>query len=418
MGLQLRVVGPQAARLNGHTCYHFQPDGGRIGRALDNDWVLPDDDRYVSGHHAKISRINGDWTLIDHSANGTFINGAFIAVTPHTPLPLKDGDRIRIGDYQIVVAITADLPVATPTQATDVDRVLSEEFTISSLMQGDDLQAHAQTAHFPYPAQRPWRPEAAELPDDGSLTALETAQILSIREEIPSPPLVRLPDPHAPPVSPEEAAANHLQNAMELVLRSAGLEPKHLGETDPAQVLTTIGQLFREMTLGLNASLRASTDLLETLSDTPPTTFSALGSARSVDETMVRLLGRRPPRASPAVETVREGYADLRHHEQALHKAMREALHSYVSLFAPQTLSEQFDRVLERSALAGNGKQERYWDMYGNLYRLLTQQHDSGLPHSFAEHYHRVYLEVRLNEDSNAMTANRRGIPPKQAAGG
>ena len=68
-----------------------------IGRA--SDCTIPIKDRYLSRKHAEIAFANGDWVLRDcGSANGTFLNGTRLDYER----PLRTGDRIRIGDTEIV----------------------------------------------------------------------------------------------------------------------------------------------------------------------------------------------------------------------------------------------------------------------------------------------------------------------------
>ncbi|RXL61999.1 FHA domain-containing protein, partial [Citrobacter sp. AAK_AS5] len=64
----------------------------RLGRADDNHTVLRD--RFVSSHHAEISREAGGYVLRDlGSTNGTFRNGARLDKS----VVLQEGDRIGIG---------------------------------------------------------------------------------------------------------------------------------------------------------------------------------------------------------------------------------------------------------------------------------------------------------------------------------
>ena len=49
-------------------------EGGTIGRSADNDWVLPDPQRYVSAHHARVHFRDGHFYLQDVSTNGVFVN--------------------------------------------------------------------------------------------------------------------------------------------------------------------------------------------------------------------------------------------------------------------------------------------------------------------------------------------------------
>jgi type VI secretion system FHA domain protein len=84
----------------------FAAVGGTIGRNSDNDWVLPDDHRYVSSRHAMIEHQSGAWYLVDTSRNGVYINDADMPVGKGHPQRLFDGDRLRIGAYEIAVDIS------------------------------------------------------------------------------------------------------------------------------------------------------------------------------------------------------------------------------------------------------------------------------------------------------------------------
>ncbi len=68
-----------------------------IGRA--SDCTIPIKDRYLSRRHAEIVATDGAWVVKDlGSANGTYLNGTRLE---HDSL-LKSGDRIRLGDTEIV----------------------------------------------------------------------------------------------------------------------------------------------------------------------------------------------------------------------------------------------------------------------------------------------------------------------------
>jgi len=105
MALKLRVISDHYKALGKRSSRLFGVTGGRIGRAQDNDWILPDPDRYVSSHHCKVAFRSGQWLLEDTSTNGVFINGADTPASVDGPYVLKDGDRLRVGDYEIIVSI-------------------------------------------------------------------------------------------------------------------------------------------------------------------------------------------------------------------------------------------------------------------------------------------------------------------------
>ena len=66
-----------------------------IGRTADNKVCLIDD-KYVSGHHAKIEADGDLFLLLDvGSTNGTFLNG--LRMTTNTAIAIGEGDEILIG---------------------------------------------------------------------------------------------------------------------------------------------------------------------------------------------------------------------------------------------------------------------------------------------------------------------------------
>jgi len=83
------LASPFRQQLNGETA--------SIGRA--SDCTIPIKDRYLSRKHAEIAPVNGAWVLKDcGSANGTFLNGMRV----DRDRPLHSGDRIRLGDTELV----------------------------------------------------------------------------------------------------------------------------------------------------------------------------------------------------------------------------------------------------------------------------------------------------------------------------
>ncbi len=95
---------------------HPLVDTVSIGRHSSSQLTLHDPERRISRHHAQISRTaNGDYELTDlGSANGTLLNG--VALTPHQPALLRDGDQLTIGSIVLDFILppqTNDLLLAT-----------------------------------------------------------------------------------------------------------------------------------------------------------------------------------------------------------------------------------------------------------------------------------------------------------------
>ncbi len=83
--------------------------------------TVPIRDRFLSRRHAEIVQEEGQWFVRDcGSVNGTMLNGARI----HGRLPLKDGDRITLGDSEVVIhsddATSQLIAVESSSQATNL----------------------------------------------------------------------------------------------------------------------------------------------------------------------------------------------------------------------------------------------------------------------------------------------------------
>ncbi|GLR65665.1 phosphopeptide-binding protein [Acidocella aquatica] len=80
----------------------------RIGRGHDNDWIMPDPERMLSKKHCVIAYRNGGWAIADTSTNGTFLNNEPDPIGQGQIRNLADGDRIRLGAYEIEVRIAEE----------------------------------------------------------------------------------------------------------------------------------------------------------------------------------------------------------------------------------------------------------------------------------------------------------------------
>ncbi len=86
---------------NGPKEYPLEKPDTSIGRAPENDIVLPDEEKVISRYHATIRYENGSYSLRDEgSSNGTYVNGQ--GLEKNFPRMLQDGDHVSIGDYELV----------------------------------------------------------------------------------------------------------------------------------------------------------------------------------------------------------------------------------------------------------------------------------------------------------------------------
>jgi type VI secretion system protein len=173
MALRLRVVSIHAQLLGEDGTRVFGVHGGSIGRSGDNDWVLPDPDRYVSGHHARVDYRNGQYVFTDTSSNGTYLNDSDAPLSNSGPHVLKDGDRLRLGDYELTVDLDVGAGIsAEPSRAIEND--IGASLDLGSLLTTSGSRAAPVNAYG----------QAVEMPGISSAqTPLEPRQRIPAREK-------------------------------------------------------------------------------------------------------------------------------------------------------------------------------------------------------------------------------------------
>jgi len=79
----------------------FDELGGNIGRADNNQLVLPDPERTVSRVHAQVVFRSGSYAVVDRGSNPISVNGR--ALGNGHEAPLKAGDQLQVGGYTLRV---------------------------------------------------------------------------------------------------------------------------------------------------------------------------------------------------------------------------------------------------------------------------------------------------------------------------
>jgi type VI secretion system protein len=450
MALKLRVISDQYKQLGKDSVRLFGVTGGRIGRASDNDWILPDPDRYVSSHHAKVGFQGGHWVLEDLSTNGVFVNDSDTPLSVSGPRKLKDGDRLRFGDYDVLVSIDDrnDFPPdasgqmprpVVPRQASapksrtatvqpkrrhggvHIGEDLGEDLDITGLFLKRTGEAEDVLAEFDdQPAiqpnhLKPTTPPSAPVSllsdlieePDHEITITEeksddwhmTTRRLQKREPVPQLSPANAVPPRAEPQrvdapirrSPETLA--EIQSGFDAFCRGAGVETASLSVEAQAKLLTLAGQMLRETVLDLMGALKHRHDQRARLHATEPAqTNNPLKNSAGVEEALRKLLSAHS-RSLGSVEALREAFGDLRNHQVALDAAGQMALDDLLHRLDPNELQERFDRGLKRNAAGAGANKAKYWELYSEFYPLVNQRDARGMPAVFAEEFARSYAE-------------------------
>jgi type VI secretion system FHA domain protein len=205
--------------------------------------------------------------------------------------------------------------------------------------------------------------------------------------------------PAPPPAASKDAAAARpsgtgASQALDDQLHGAGLDPKHLDEGDANHSLQNLGRVFREVIVGLNENLYLRS-AHKTMLKQPNTTIQPRGNnplkfSASVDEALQNLVFRKSDEYLPAVEAVRDAFGDIKWHQHALVKALTTAVPNYAARLDPDRLEEKLSRG-RTSALMGAANKLKYWDLYKDLYLVVTQHPDGELSGQFLEELAQAY---------------------------
>jgi type VI secretion system FHA domain protein len=231
MLLALSVISENAANLGQNGYKVFDERGGTIGRVSGNDWILPDPDKFVSSRHAMVRCDSGRFLLSDTSTNGTFINSQDQPMARDRPVPLADGDRLFIGEYEILVQLIEEAMAGAPEPVIAQPAVMPAE-----TLQGETLEvASLEDSPFDLPADVPADPASnrpSAIPSDYQITGYRSPAGSSASSSAAPQPRARPAED--PPDLPE--AVDPL-----LGLPAARSEPQRLIPPAPAAPLPPPG---------------------------------------------------------------------------------------------------------------------------------------------------------------------------------
>lgn len=442
MAIKLRVISDHYRELGEHRSRVFGVNGGTIGRAPDNDWVLPDPRRIVSGHHCEIEYRGGSFWIRDTSTNGVFVNESEDPVSTGGPLELQDGDRLRLGDYELIVSVDSRidfLPAAAEehSAAKHLDAGIGADLDVDSLFTRPDPDpsgslpvrnafglkvprdrllsrpagAHPDRApsHVaaevpdvsgapPLPAEAASESGLPETPPDWALstraiTRRELADAMARRQSrIAARQQVQ-------PFHQQATTWSDLNSALQAFCRGAGIEPAAVSPEAQAMLPLVAGQLLREAVVGLNELAQARAKATPTSASgtpaTPPAGTNPLRSSSGVDQALVRLFESHGRVHGGPVDSLRDVLQEGKDHEIAMQAALRSALDALLAQLAPDNVATQFEQVRARSLAPGQDSRTGYWDYFIEFHRMLTQHPVEGLPHSFAEAFAEAYARTR-----------------------
>ena len=433
MAIKLRVISDHYRELGENRSRVFGVNGGTIGRAPDNDWVLPDPKRIVSGHHCEVEYRGGAYWLRDTSTNGVYLNESDEPVSAGGPVELQDGDRLRIGEYELIVSVDERidfLPAASDEHSAaehmdadmDVQIEANELFTrpIDPQESGSmrirspfdagaprrpaDERAAGARPDRPPPRVAPPAPEGTggiagdrSAPDGGPGWAMHTRAVT--RQELADAMARRqsrlAARQQVQPFHQQATTWADLQSALQAFCRGAGIDPASLTPEAQAMLPLVAGQLLREAVVGLNDLAQARAKTAPAAAGLPATGGNPLRTSSGVDEALVRLFESHGRIQGGPVDSLRDVLQEAKEHEAAMQAGMRAGFEAVFGQLSPANIADQFEQGRARTLAPGQDPRPRYWDHYSEFHRLLEQNAVDGLPRPFAEAFAQAYTKAR-----------------------
>ena len=159
--------------------------------------------------------------------------------------------------------------------------------------------------------------------------------------------------------------------------------------------MTNAGQIMRELVRGTSDLLvsRANVKSMFRLDQTTvmPRHNNPLKLSSGTSESIKQLLVGQDGEYLGPLDSVKEVCRDLKFHHDAVLGGMTKAFGEFIDRFEPDELQDSFDKTLDRKPLFDALNKVKYWQLYCDLYPIITQRGTGSLPQQFSEEFVREY---------------------------
>jgi predicted component of type VI protein secretion system len=340
-----------------------------IGRGDDNDLVLNDDLKTLSRRHCRIDFVDGEYLITDLSTNGTFLNGSSTPIGFSSQRRLGPGDRLELGEFVIHVGEDGGGVAARPPPIFD-----------GPLIFDDDDEEDSGVA-LPGP-------------------------------DFEDPPLITPGDD----VDQTSGKLSQQRSELERILVAAGLDPLEARTASSAPALPeTLGEILGILVAGMIDVLRTRATIKREfrIDHTQVSTGenNPLKLEPLAEGALRTLFLEQRPGFLPSVEAVRQGFDDIRAHEEAMLAGIQAAFDSMLRQLDPAELRQRFDRQGKGAVILASRK-SYYWDQLEQLHAELREDSYRSFMRLFGEEFGRAY-EQRMQSPAwrrgHQTTAGGRG---------
>ncbi|MGJ7515830.1 type VI secretion system-associated FHA domain protein TagH [Pseudomonas baetica] len=373
----------------------FKQAGGAIGRGEDCDWIIQDNKRHLSNHHAIVSYREGAFFLTDTSSNGIRHGQSGARLHKGEPVRIEHGSVFVLGEFEIRARLVRDPAifdgeVGRPCAAGSVipDDAFLDLDPLKALEQQE--RGHSVFDELLAPNNK------AEVPHQRADYARIDLESLLVPELI------------AASVEPEPIPASKTierqgEDFWEQFGAALGVDLKGLDQDAREGLALNAARLLKQSIGGLQQSLRTRSELKRELrlaqtlvQDTHKKTLKFTADA---GEALEMLLQPHKSGNLPAERVVALAFRDLQAHQVALLAASRATVRGTLEHFSPEQLILRFERDNKPLLATASSR----WKAFGRYHRALRQDDDWSerlLARDFAQAYEeQIRLISTFNTD-------------------
>jgi type VI secretion system protein ImpI len=333
----LRIMNVEGLPDGGPSTHMAHGHGFQIGRNPVMTWVLPDPEKRISGEHLRVFFQDGAYWMQDVSKNGTLVNGQPMEGMRR----VLHNDQIVIGHYRIMAELSN--PPAVASMATSISPGLGTVWPpVKASGAGFEAAGDGFGTH--------WSPHKAAKPDP----------------------------------------ANTLLAA---IARGAGLAPEALADQDIDRLGEEIGTCLRVVAAEMIELLAKRASAKKTLRSRNRTMMAPQGNnplkaSADAEAALMQFFVQRPAFFLAAPEALKEGFADIRQHQEASEAAMRSALGQLMADLSPEAIENGVHGGLWQS------KASRAWATYAKGWESKAKAQENGMLEAFLRYFSAAYDEA------------------------
>jgi len=421
--------------------FHFEEEGGTIGRNEDNDWVLSDPNSYISGLHASILCKHGAYFIRDESTNGTFFKNPYKKLPKGHPVKITASDVFIIGDHELQARFSNNdytqddlIQSITPHEAPVENIIPNDDFLFdndsnsfdampsSAPKEMDVMSILQEDTHAPSPqSSNAFEGESAFIDvvlenkqeevsiDVNSFFSSPTEPIEEatieaneeVFEEHLSMPSYVQAKPEVSAVKEPQSVVHGLEGSVAILEDKLGIHISGLEQEDRDALMAELGNIIvntldslqnaTQIKVKIQQDLHLSTNHLD-VNDNNPVKLGAAATKLLQDKDKSVMLGMMS-----LSEGIKTSFSELDSHNIALHSASKNIMKIAAAKFSPVNLEYRFE---SSGALRGVlPKQQLLWKAYTDMFDNLNERPEEGVEmmrDDFKKEYESISYSLKL----------------------